>query len=144
MLSNDIGELRTRILQAVLLVFICAGCSSGEGQHSEGGTVCVILAGIHPLKDVQVSVFSDDRPEDQPIAFGISDDNGRLLLRQRESLSGFQLPEGGYRLTIESVGEFQLIWPGEFSDPLRTPLKQLWAPNGSELILDVPEPKLNL
>ncbi len=104
----------------------------------------MILAGIHPLKDVQVSVYSDEHPGDLPVAFGISDDNGRLVLRQRDSLTGLQLPEGTYRFTIESVGEFQLVWPGEFSDPLRTPLKQLWAPDGSELILDVPEPKLTL
>lgn len=111
------------------------------------GTPGLILAGTHPLKDVQVTIYPAESSNSgplNPMAFGISDDGGRFRLHSNGSLEGFELPEGTYRMTLESVGEFQLVWPADFADPRKTPLKKSWTPADSELILDVPEPRIVL
>lgn len=137
-----------RLISRCLLVVVCIGlgCQS-ETDPAPGGTPGIVLAGTHPLKDVQITVYPDEpkgTADTQPLAFGITDDGGRFRLQSQGSLEVFVLPEGTYRITVESVGEFQLIWPAEFSSPQQTPLKKTWSSSDSELVLDVPEPRIVL
>ncbi len=137
-----------RLIPRCLLVVACIGlgCHS-ETDPAPTGTPGILLAGTHSLKDVQITVYPDEpqgTADAQPLAFGITDDGGRFRLQSHGSLDGFDLPEGNYRMTLESVGEFQLIWPAEFSSPRQTPLKKTWSSSDSELVLDVPEPRIVL
>lgn len=123
-----------------LLVAIVAASGCGGTEEIEGGTPGIIHVGSTPLADVHVSVYRPDATASEPLAFGVSDANGRFVLRRRESLEGAWLEPGEYRCTIESAGEFQLHWPAEFQSPQDSPLNVNWSSAEKELDLNVPEP----
>ncbi len=124
-----------------LLAIVMAASGCGGTEEIEGGTPGIIRVGSTPLADVHVSVYQSGNIAPEPLAFGVSDSEGRFVLRRRGSLEGVWLEPGEYCCTIESTGEFQLLWPDEFQSPQETPLKVNWSSAEQELDLDVPEPK---
>jgi 5-hydroxyisourate hydrolase-like protein (transthyretin family) len=122
-------------------VSVVAGC--GDPADIEGGTPGLIHVNGVPLADVHVAVYESGDSSAEPLAFGISDSDGRFELRQRESLEGVWLEPGDYSLTIESTGEFPLHWPAKFRSPEETPLKVQWTSAEEQLELNVPEPEMS-
>ena len=119
-------------------LWIAAGC--GAPAEIEGGTPGLIHVSGVPLADVHVAVFASSGDEAEPLAFGISDRNGRFELRRPGTLEAVWLEPGDYSLTVESTGEFELHWPAELYSRRETPLQVKWSSGNEQLDLNVPEP----
>lgn len=88
-----------------------------------------------------MTVFDQDG---QPQAFAVTDHQGNFQLRSETTLEGVHLSPGSYRLTIESAGEFRMIWPKVYRSPEKSPLIVDWAAEQVEIDLNVSAPKLSL
>jgi len=122
-----------------LLACTMIGC--GPPPAIPGGTPGKLHTDGQPLREVRVTVFDHDG---QPQAFAVSDGQGNFQLRKEATLEGVHLPPGSYRLTLESAGEFRMLWPKNYRSPEKSPLKIEWTEGQTEIDLDVPAPKLSL
>lgn len=119
-------------------LFVC-GCG-GDPPEIPGGTGGRIQAAETPLSDIFVQVYPDDAAAAQPLASSISDREGTFQLRTPQLDAPVQLEPGTYRATIESSGEIYLMWPREYADPMRTPLRFTVDSPEASIDLDVPDP----
>ncbi len=122
-----------------LLAVLLAGC--GPPPAIEGGTPGKLHTEDQPLGEVRIMVFDLDGNAQ---AFAVSDRQGNFQLRKEATLEGVHLSPGRYRLTIESAGEFRMIWPKKYRSPEKSPLELEWTEGQPEIDLNVPEPKMAL
>lgn len=127
------------ITTLTLLAALLAGC--GPPPTIEGGTPGKLHTEEQPLGEVRITVFDLDG---HPQAFAVSDRQGNFQLRKEATLEGVHLSPGIYRLTIESAGEFRMIWPKKYRSPEKSPLELKWTEDQTEIDLNVPEPKMAL
>ncbi|WDI44415.1 carboxypeptidase-like regulatory domain-containing protein [Bremerella sp. P1] len=125
--------------QWTLLAFVLIGC--GPPPTIPGGTPGKLHSEGEPLREVRLTVYDHDG---HPQAFAVSDRQGNFQLRKEATLEGVHLPPGSYRVTIESAGEFRMLWPKAYRSPDKSPLKIDWTAEQTEIDLDVPAPKLAL
>lgn len=128
-----------RSILLALVIGTLIGC--GPPPTIPGGTPGKLHAEGEPLGEVRVTVFDD---EGHLQAFAVSDRQGNFQLRNETTLEGVHLSPGRYRLTIESAGEFRMIWPGAYRSPEKSPLIVDWMAEQAELNLNVPAPKMSL
>lgn len=128
----------------IACVFICGAFLAGCGGPREiaGGTAGLLHTDGQPLSDVLVSVYRDGDSDFKPLGIAITDSDGRFNLRTREPAAPLSLDSGTYRFTVESVGEVYLIWPSEFADRVKTPLKQSISSHDEEVAIHVPRPRV--
>lgn len=122
-----------------LLASLFYGC--GSPPAIPGGTPGRIHTDGQPLGEVRVTVFGQNG---QPQAFAVSDRQGNFQLRQEATLEGVHLTPGTYRLTIESAGEFPMLWPKAYRSPTKSPLEIEFQAEQAEIDLNVPAPKVPL
>ncbi|MEW4565417.1 carboxypeptidase-like regulatory domain-containing protein [Bremerella sp. JC770] len=123
----------------VMLAGVLVGC--GQPPAIPGGTPGTLHTEGQPLGEVRVTVFDHDG---HPQAFAVSDRQGNFQLREEATLEGVHLPPGNYRLTIESAGEFTMLWPKAYRSPKKSPLEIDWTAEQTEIDLNVPAPKMAL
>ena len=123
----------------MLLIVLLAGC--GPPPAIEGGTPGTLHSEDQPLGEVRIMVFDLDG---NPQAFAVSDHQGSFRLRNEATLEGVHLSSGRYRMTIESAGEFRMIWPKTYRSPEKSPLEIEWTEDQTEIDLNVPPPKMAL
>lgn len=122
-----------------MLAGVLVGC--GQPPAIPGGTPGTLHTEGQPLGEVRVTVFDHDG---HPQAFAVSDRQGNFQLREEATLEGVHLPPGNYRLTIESAGEFTMLWPKAYRSPKKSPLEIDWTAEQTEIDLNVPAPKMAL
>jgi len=127
------------LLPGTLILSGMSGCS--ERPELPGGTAGFVSCSGRPLAEVQVNGFRLlASGAFEPVGVGITDASGRFELRQSGSLEAVHLSPGDYRFTIESAGARYLVWPKEYTQPNRTPLR--WnGSSGADWVLEIPEPK---
>lgn len=130
-----------QLLPIVFTLLACMFTGCGTPPAIPGGTPGKLHTAGQPLGDVRITVFDH---EGHPQAFAVSDRQGNFQLRQESTLEGVHLQPGSYRFTIESTGEFRMLWPKVYRSPEKSPLKINWNAEQSEIDLDVPAPKMSL
>lgn len=126
----------------MMLAVLSGGC--GAPGEIPGGTAGALYANGRPLPDVLVTVFPDTPSATEPLGIGITDREGRFVLRTREPVAPLTLDPGGYRFTVESMGAVYRNWPPEYADPSETPLKQTVSASNEGLEINVPEPQISV
>lgn len=131
--------------RTLCLITLAALSSVGCGVPGDvpGGTAGFLQADGQPLPDVLVTVYPDTPSATEPLGIGITDAEGRFELRTREPVAPLTLDSGSYRFTVESMGEIYMIWPREYADPSRTPLRQAVSSSNEELEINVPQPRIS-
>lgn len=127
-------------LRPMWILTLLLGC--GPAPSIPGGTSGLLHADGTPLKEVRVTLFAAKDDSTQSIAFAVTDAEGAFQLREEATLEGVWLEPGEYRVTLESAGEFRMIWPREYTSPQQTPLKVAWTAEQTQLELHVPTPKI--
>ncbi|MHC2068801.1 carboxypeptidase-like regulatory domain-containing protein [Bremerella sp. T1] len=128
-----------RLCFAAIALLTLPGC--GEPPAIPGGTPGHLEADGQPLRDVRLTLYDG---AGQPQAFAVSDPQGNFQLRTEASLEGVHLDPGTYRVTVESAGEFHMVWPRKYQSPEKTPLVVEWTEEQEKIDLEVPTPKLSL
>ncbi|MEW4455206.1 carboxypeptidase-like regulatory domain-containing protein [Bremerella sp. JC817] len=123
-------------LGSMLCLAMLVGC--GPPPSIPGGTSGKLHADGVPLKEIRVNVFDS---AGNATAFAVTDGEGAFELRDEASLTGVDLAPGSYRITLESAGEFQMVWPHAYRSPTKTPLQVEWSPEQEQLDLNVPTPR---
>lgn len=125
-----------------ILLSLCGMTGCGGPPGIPGGTSGIVHVRNTPLRDVHVAIWRENGGVPEPCAFGISDPEGRFQLRVPGTLEAVWLEPGDYLGTVESSGEVPMVWPSEYQDPKRTPLRITWEEGEESLELEVPEPRV--
>jgi hypothetical protein len=127
-----------RIASVLLCGAVMAGC--GDPRDAPGGTMGSLHAAGQPLPDVLVSAHRDSDAGEPPLGSALTQSDGSFTLRTAEPIGPLWLEPGTYCFTLESAGEVPLVWPAEFADAQKTPLKRTIVNRGEAVALQAPLP----
>jgi len=127
------------LLCLAVLWAITAGCRS-EGVV--GGTTGRLRSEGKPIEGVRLSIDRIDGGHRERVGFGVSQLDGSFRLYQEGAAGPLWLTPGEYSVTLESEGTTVREWPGEFSDPVKTPLKINWSGTEKSLELEIPPARI--
>lgn len=135
------GEWTTKAFLLFLgIISILAGCLSGCGSSaiSRDGSPGSLSFGTQTLSDICVVVHVQDGSEFRSPGFGITNHEGSFHLLRTASQDALKLEPGEYSFTLESLGP-QIVFPADYLDPKKPPLKVTWTAEMASLDLRAPE-----
>lgn len=121
------------------LTLVSAGCGP---TPIAGGTPGVVHVAGGTLADVQVHLHRLEGGLPARVGSGVTNVRGEFDCIRADGSGPLRLEPGDYVFTLESVGPTPLLWPPEYTDASKTPLKKTWAAADTRLEVHVPEPRM--
>lgn len=93
------------------------------------------------LPEIKLDFHRIEGDKTETVGFAVTNSVGEFRLLKPGATGKLYLPDGEYRITIESIGP-EINLPVEYLDPKSTPLQISWKSSTPELKLDVSPPSI--
>lgn len=126
------------VLAFLLSISLIVGC--GE-RNVTGGTPGTLTIAGEKLPEIRLDFHRIEGDKIETVGFAVTNAAGEFRLLKPGATGKLYLPDGEYRITIESIGP-EINLPVEYLAPKLTPLQLSWKSSTPELKLDVSPPSV--